>query len=283
MRTMGGTVAEVCPADQTIAGGWRWSAAVAAVAVLRCCTATDSTSSVLPPSSTTQPPGAGDGDEESATYCHREVRSEGPQRGVFKESSVERNSDQGGCQSDRPQEQYLQPRAPGAQPRSHWIIMHPTYRRPLSPSLLLSSCGGDRPPRTSRRVASLEDAVCGWRLTCEAPDLGRSVVGAAVPRESPLRPAVTGMQRARSRPVRARMGSARVLTSGPPPPVAEEVKGRVSDLRPCKRPTLRPAALLSVVVSVGRRWAPFDGPATAQELMAGCLRLPAWIRMQGVR
>lgn len=37
MRTTGGTVAEVCPADQTFARGRGGSAAVAAVAVLRCC------------------------------------------------------------------------------------------------------------------------------------------------------------------------------------------------------------------------------------------------------
>jgi hypothetical protein len=62
------------------------------------------------------------------------------------------------------------------------------------------------------------------------------VIGAAVPRESPLRPAGTGTQRARNGHspgrARARTGTARVSTGGPPPPVAEEVKGGVSELRP---------------------------------------------------
>lgn len=44
---------------------------------------------------------------------------------------------------------------------------------------------------------SSEDAVCGWRLTLQLPDLGWSAIGAAVPRESPLPPGGTGRQRAR--------------------------------------------------------------------------------------
>ncbi|MGI5140237.1 MULTISPECIES: hypothetical protein [unclassified Streptomyces] len=43
----------------------------------------------------------------------------------------------------------------------------------------------------------MEDAVCGWRLTWQLPDLRRSVIGAAVPRESPLCPVGPGTQRAR--------------------------------------------------------------------------------------
>lgn len=89
-------------------------------------------SSVLPPSPTAHPRGADDGDEEGAAYRHREVRGEGPERGVFQEGPVESDPDQGGRQRDRPQEQYEQPCAPGAQPRSHGITMHPTCRRPQS-------------------------------------------------------------------------------------------------------------------------------------------------------
>jgi hypothetical protein len=47
------------------------------------------------------------------------------------------------------------------------------------------------------RVASLDEGVCGCRLTWEVPDLGRSATGTAVPRESPEDPAGPGTQRAR--------------------------------------------------------------------------------------
>jgi hypothetical protein len=154
------------------------------VAVLRCCTATGSTSSALLPPSTTQPPGAGDGDEESAAHRHGEVRGEGPWRGVFKEGSVECNSDQGGCQCDRPQEQYEQPCTPGAQPRSHWISMHPTHRRRQSPSLLLPSCAWatDRPgfragspvwksPAPDIADLALRRPSAGLRCLCPTPRL----------------------------------------------------------------------------------------------------------------
>ncbi|MFZ4138450.1 hypothetical protein, partial [Streptomyces koyangensis] len=55
--------------------------------------------------------------------------------------------------------------------------------------------------------------------------------------------------------------------SGGTPSEAEEVKGWVSDLQPCKRSTLRPAAYPSAVVSVSRclEVISFGEPAVADE------------------
>lgn len=73
--------------------------------------------------------------------------------------------------------------------------------RRSSSLLALSSAGfaATRQQWASPCSTSLEDAVCGSRLTWPCTDLGRNAIGAAVPRESPLRPVGSGTQRARLR------------------------------------------------------------------------------------
>lgn len=102
-------------------------------------------------------------------------------------------------------------------PGSRWFTTGRPQLRSQPRGAVARAVGGVAMARSSAAAlgswsTSLEDHVCGWRLTWGLPALIRSEVGAAVPRESPLRPLRTGTQRARRAP-RCELRAGRSLKS----------------------------------------------------------------------